>query len=334
LARKRSIDPDIWSDDRFTELSISAGFLYLGLISIADDEGRIEWSPVQLRNRIFVGRASRAEVESWMVEIVALDLIRVYKIDAKSYGFHPSWHKHQFASHALESKLPDPPGVPKRYVRGEKSVVDSWKGNKPTRSLVNVSDMAGHGQPLPDVDEPRPAISEPGPDMAGTRPPQLVLDTYMDTETPNPPRGPGQADDPDLKTEPKESAAPSQRVPRALTEPFGFADWFFAEAFSLSLLGYHEPEARDTWVGRELRAAGDVLKNGVDESQIRARRYLLALQSGELTKFAPTVRGLLKAWDFGCVRSASKRQSANPEPRKFGSLRPEDRDGGSLGKSA
>lgn len=83
-----------------------------------------------------------------------------------------------------------------------------------------------------------------------------------------------------------------------------FARWFFAEGQRLRLIGKHE--TLDKWVKNEARFATNLLANGFDECQARARRFLDSIQSGELNRISPTVHGLETAWTFNCVHRDTK----------------------------
>ena len=108
MARKRSIDPNLWTDDRILKLPWAAVGFYVGLISQADDEGRLKWSSAQLRVRICPA-VELDEVESWMAAVVTVGLIEVYESDGGSYGRHPSWSRHQYVNRPTKSVIPPPP---------------------------------------------------------------------------------------------------------------------------------------------------------------------------------------------------------------------------------
>lgn len=60
----------------------------------------------------------------------------------------------------------------------------------------------------------------------------------------------------------------------------------------------------------DLKAAEVLLDNPIEELQARARRFLAARDTGDIFDLEATVRNLLEAWDWGCVRlSASERQA-------------------------
>jgi len=49
MARRRIIDPAIWTDEKFGALSLISKLMFIGLVSIADDEGRGNASPVYIK---------------------------------------------------------------------------------------------------------------------------------------------------------------------------------------------------------------------------------------------------------------------------------------------
>lgn len=53
MARKRMIEPDIWSDEGFIELSERGRLMFAGLITQADDEGRGTGSARSIKAKIF-----------------------------------------------------------------------------------------------------------------------------------------------------------------------------------------------------------------------------------------------------------------------------------------
>jgi len=53
MARKRVIEPDIWSDEGFIELSHKGRLMFIGLITQSDDEGRGTGSARSIKAKIF-----------------------------------------------------------------------------------------------------------------------------------------------------------------------------------------------------------------------------------------------------------------------------------------
>ena len=53
MARKRMIDPNIWQSEDFSRLSTLGKLVFIGLFSLADDEGRGRCNPVYLKSTLF-----------------------------------------------------------------------------------------------------------------------------------------------------------------------------------------------------------------------------------------------------------------------------------------
>lgn len=111
MARKRSVDPDMWSDDKVTALNdVRSITLYVGTISQADDFGRLEWSARQLFARLFPTRedVEISDVEAWMDDLARTGLVKLYEIAGRMYAYHPNWSKHQYVSRPSKSRTPSP----------------------------------------------------------------------------------------------------------------------------------------------------------------------------------------------------------------------------------
>ena len=134
MARKRTIDPDLWTDDRVQGLpSPAAVLLYIGLISHADDEGRIEWNARQFLARIFAFRpeVDLPDIEAGMEAIAESGLVRVYEAKGRTYAVHPAWQKHQYVNRPQLSKIPPPPPVVDEDEADADAIpAASWKGRK------------------------------------------------------------------------------------------------------------------------------------------------------------------------------------------------------------
>src|SRR5918992_6259148 len=115
MARIRSIKPTIWTDERFIGLSRDARLLCIGMISHADDEGRLLATVVRLAGDIFPADDLRpALVLKWRDEIARSRLIRLYRVGGVEYACFPNWKKHQRISKPQPSTLPGPDEVRNR----------------------------------------------------------------------------------------------------------------------------------------------------------------------------------------------------------------------------
>ncbi len=115
MARKRQIDPGIWTSDQFTEIEPPARLLFIGLISFADDEGRLKGSPKYLKAIIFPGDTMPLEhVTQWRDSIISAGLAQLYSVNGVDYIWLPTYYKHQYISKRIPSELPGPPDAPTR----------------------------------------------------------------------------------------------------------------------------------------------------------------------------------------------------------------------------
>lgn len=117
MPRKRQIDPDIWTSEQFTLLSLPARLLFIGMFSVADDEGRLKGSPAALKARIFpIDTVELEPVRVWRDEILNArkndkdtPLALLYEHRGNEYLSVTGFKKHQHINRKYPSKLPAPP---------------------------------------------------------------------------------------------------------------------------------------------------------------------------------------------------------------------------------
>lgn len=126
MARIRTIKPDIWTDEKFVELSTSARLLFIGLWNFADDEGRMPYSPKQIKLRILP--ADTVDAAALLAEMEALGLIIVYVADGEKLLQIKGFTKHQKVDRPNPSRLPPPPN-------SSSAREDSTKDREPSRKI-------------------------------------------------------------------------------------------------------------------------------------------------------------------------------------------------------
>lgn len=110
MARKRMIDPGIWTDDGFMALSLAERQLWFGLISHADDDGRGTAEPRGLRAKVFPADGMTDEDVAAMCDVLAKRMrVRFYTTDGTRYYQLDRWRNHQFIKDRKPSTLPPPP---------------------------------------------------------------------------------------------------------------------------------------------------------------------------------------------------------------------------------
>lgn len=119
MARQRFIWPEIWKDPVFGRLQPTEQVCFIGLFSIADDEGRLLADPAYLRSELFPYKDITAKkmlsVRDAVVEKV--DSVLLYKAGGHEYIALLKWSEYQKPKYPKPSKLPPPfpeasPNVP------------------------------------------------------------------------------------------------------------------------------------------------------------------------------------------------------------------------------
>jgi hypothetical protein len=110
--RIRSVKPEIWHDEDVGRLSRDARLLFVGLITMADDEGRFRALPTLILGHVFpYDRDAPKHLAKWLDELCSRDLAALYEIDGMPYGWLPNFLKHQRISKPKPSIIPAPPSV-------------------------------------------------------------------------------------------------------------------------------------------------------------------------------------------------------------------------------
>jgi hypothetical protein len=109
MARKRMIEPELWTDEQVSNLSRDARLLFIGLISNADDEGRLKGTPRYLKAVIFpYDDIGASLIDSWLNEVISQNLVIRYNVNGDEYLVLPSFLKHQTINRPSPSRLPEP----------------------------------------------------------------------------------------------------------------------------------------------------------------------------------------------------------------------------------
>lgn len=108
--RIRSLKPECWQDEAIGALSMGARLLFVGLITMADDEGRFRAQPSMLLGQLFPwDDVPPRKLAEWLAELEAGRLIVRYEIEGKPYGAFRNWRRHQRINRPTASELPQPP---------------------------------------------------------------------------------------------------------------------------------------------------------------------------------------------------------------------------------
>jgi hypothetical protein len=91
------IHAKIWASQQFGELTPETQLLYIGTITLADDEGRLKGHPAYLRGQIFPynEKLTIDDVRDLVLALEKAKLIEVYKVAGEFFIQHPKWNKYQ-----------------------------------------------------------------------------------------------------------------------------------------------------------------------------------------------------------------------------------------------
>lgn len=111
MPRKRMIDPNIWESEDFATLSVLGKLLFIGLFSLADDEGRGKANPIYLRSKLFPYEADKVrttDVENALSEIARSMSVVFYAHNDSKYYALTNWDKWQKIEKPSPSNIPAP----------------------------------------------------------------------------------------------------------------------------------------------------------------------------------------------------------------------------------
>ncbi|MDQ2787975.1 MAG: hypothetical protein M3Y58_23595 [Chloroflexota bacterium] len=112
MARKRVLDPSIWTDDGMAELTPRQQLLYIGLISTADDAGRQKASPVAIRLSLptIYANVLDGDIDTDLAAVLKrMRQLVAYIADDRRYLVFQNYSKWQRIDRPSASNLPAPP---------------------------------------------------------------------------------------------------------------------------------------------------------------------------------------------------------------------------------
>src|SRR5215472_1385877 len=106
--RIRSIKPEIWNSRDFIALSPIGQLAFIALISLADDEGRLECDAAHLRATC-LREARVSTLRAQLARAEAHGMLTQYTVAQKPYIQITNWGSHQRVDKPKPSSLPAPP---------------------------------------------------------------------------------------------------------------------------------------------------------------------------------------------------------------------------------
>ena len=108
-ARIRTLKPEVWEDEAVGKLGAWERLLFVGLITMADDEGRLRALPSAIAGHVFpYDDHPPAKILKWLDGIADVGLIQRYQHDGTEYVQIKGWSTHQKINRPTPSTLPAP----------------------------------------------------------------------------------------------------------------------------------------------------------------------------------------------------------------------------------
>lgn len=107
--RIRSIKPEFWGSQSVGRLSRSSRLAFIGLWSVADDQGRFRADPRYLAGQLFPYDSDGLEVvNTALTDLVREGSVTLYAVGPDTYGAMNGWADHQKIDRPSKPKLPAP----------------------------------------------------------------------------------------------------------------------------------------------------------------------------------------------------------------------------------
>ena len=107
--RIRTLKPEIWEDEAVGRLGAWERLLYIGLITMADDEGRLRALPAAIAGHVFpYDDLAPKKIREWLDAIDVSGLVQLYHDGGTDYVQIKGWTCHQKINRPTPSTLPAP----------------------------------------------------------------------------------------------------------------------------------------------------------------------------------------------------------------------------------
>lgn len=181
--RIRTLKPEMWQDENVGCLSRDARILLVGLITMADDEGRLRAPGAAILGHVFPydGDAPR-KLAGWLDEVVASGMVLRYAHKGLPYLAFRHWKRHQQINRARMSELPPPPDsrvVTENAVKTprpitEKSVKDHGRVTDDAHSHAQACGPGSRSDPVVPPPDKERTIDARAPEPAAGNDPRLA----------------------------------------------------------------------------------------------------------------------------------------------------------------
>ncbi len=153
--QRRMVYAKTFSSHTLNSLPVEARYLYVGMIVVADDDGRLNGDPRYLKGQVFSydDEVTSDMVKEWRDLLATHGQIDLYRVENTEYISHPNWKEYQ----SIRSDMYVPSRIPKPKRNRTEPVTESvHKLNQVKLNQVNqLSNGEGTGPPDPPPESPK-----------------------------------------------------------------------------------------------------------------------------------------------------------------------------------
>lgn len=107
--RIRTLKPEVWEDEAVGQLGPWERLLFVGLITMADDEGRLRALPSAIAGHVFpYDEVAPGKLRGWLGRVADVGLVLLYEHDGVQYAQIKGWSSHQKINRPTPSTIPAP----------------------------------------------------------------------------------------------------------------------------------------------------------------------------------------------------------------------------------
>lgn len=107
--RIRTLKPEIWQNEAIGNLDPWPRLLFIGLITMADDDGRLRALPNLIAGHCFpYDDVPHKRLRQWLEAVERTGLITLYEVKGTPYAAIDKWSSHQKINRKTDSTLPAP----------------------------------------------------------------------------------------------------------------------------------------------------------------------------------------------------------------------------------
>lgn len=144
--RIRTIKPEFFEDEKINSIPVGARYTAIGLMSMADDRGRIKCMLPAVRTYVFpAGDISERQFQKALDEVTSIGFAWSYEVGPWRYLWLPNFWRHQRINRPSESELPPHPRDPFGGLPVVEALREFNDGSRSTHGAFTESSLKAHG---------------------------------------------------------------------------------------------------------------------------------------------------------------------------------------------